>query len=114
MSIRTIYGFDEDGKKVPIGSYSDSVTVTLDSNISTSYPLGGGPYTSLTGAGQYDIGDSCTIVAPQVASGYPMYFTAWTSDSEGQSVVSSNREYTFTVTGDITLYAYYVSGGVID
>ena len=47
-------------------------------------------------------GDSATVVADEPAS--TKYFVGW---SDGSSIVSTDEEYTFTVTEDVTLTAVY-------
>ena len=61
-------------------------------------PTNGG---TVTGGGTYQQGQSCTVSAV-AANGYS--FTNWT---ENGSVVSTNRNYTFTVTGNRTLVANF-------
>ncbi len=68
-------------------------TITLSAN-----PSNGG---TATGGGAFHYGDNCTITAT-AANGYS--FSNWT---ENGNVVSSNANYTFTVTGDRTLVANF-------
>ena len=49
-----------------------------------------------------DIGDSVTVVANAPAAN--KYFAGW---SDGSEIVSANSNYTFTVSGDVTLTATY-------
>ena len=66
-------------------------------NVSANPNIGG----SVTGGGTYNQGQSCTVTATPNA-GYS--FTNWT---ENGNVVSTNRNYTFTVTGNRTLVANF-------
>ena len=65
----------------------------------TANPTAGG---TITGAGTYEHGSSCTLLATP-ATGYS--FVNWTS---GNSEVSTNASYQFTVTGARTLVANFV------
>ena len=67
--------------------------ITLSAN-----PSSGG---TLTGAGEYDHGASCTITATP-RNGYT--FLKWTKDG---TQVSTNPSYTFTVTTDATYVAHF-------
>ena len=98
MAIRTLYGFDEDGNKIAVGSYDTSVTVTLISDNSAWQE-------SLTGGGQYEIGASCTISGP---AGH-VRVEYW--KDENDNIISYNNPYTFTVTNSITIYAHIIVGG---
>ena len=64
----------------------------------TANPSAGG---TVTGAGEYNQGASCTLTAT-ANTGYT--FTNWT---ENGSVVSTNANYTFTVTGNRSLVANF-------
>jgi hypothetical protein len=66
-------------------------------NVSANPTIGG----SVAGGGTYNQGQSCTVTATPNA-GYS--FTNWT---ENGNVVSTNRNYTFTVTGNRTLVANF-------
>ena len=67
-------------------------------------PVGGG---SVSGAGTYESGTSCTVIAtPNV--GY--FFANWT---ENGYVVSYNPTYSFIVTGESVLTAHFVTEGNI-
>ena len=68
-------------------------TITVTAN-----PTNGG---TVTGGNTYQQGQSCTVTATP-ASGYN--FVNWT---EGGNVVSTNANYTFTVTGNRTLVANF-------
>ena len=66
-------------------------------NVSAN-PTNGG---TVTGGGNYQVGQSCTVTAT-ANNGFT--FTNWT---ENGNVVSTNRNYTFTVTGNRTLVANF-------
>lgn len=67
-------------------------------------PNGGG---TVTGAGEYVSGDTCTLVAtPSTGYGFSRY------EINGQTV-SSNRTYSFTVTGDTVVDAIFYNLGYI-
>lgn len=83
-----------------IGQNAQQVTITVPTyNIAVNAnPTEGG---SVTGGGEYSAGQSCTVTAT-ANTGYT--FTNWT---ENGSVVSTNANYTFTVTGNRTLVANF-------
>ena len=83
-------------------NYIDDLTLSNTSTYTitaTASPTAGG---SISGAGTYTSGSTCTLVATP-ASGYA--FTNWTS---GSTVVSTNATYSFTVTANRTLKANFV------
>ena len=98
MAVRTLYGFDEDGNKIAVGSYNiTTITVTLLK--SGSGATAGG---SVHGAGNYSVNDSVTITA---FDGPQSIFSAW-QDSNG-NIVSISNPYTFTATEDVTYTATF-------
>ena len=78
---------------INVGGSSQTYTISVSAN-----PTNGG---TVTGGGSYQQGQSCTVTATANA-GYT--FTNWT---EGGNVVSTNANYTFTVTGNRTLVANF-------
>ncbi|MBQ8956946.1 MAG: T9SS type A sorting domain-containing protein [Bacteroidales bacterium] len=80
---------------INVGNAPQSFTITVSAN-----PTNGG---TVTGGGTYQQGQSCTVHA-NANSGYT--FTNWT---EGGSVVSTNADFTFTVTGNRTLVANFTA-----
>ena len=78
---------------INVGGGTQSYTVNVSAN-----PTNGG---TVTGGGTYNQGASCTVTASANA-GYT--FTNWT---EGGNVVSTQANYTFTVTGNRTLVANF-------
>lgn len=61
---------------------------------------------SVSGGGQYAIGDTITVTATSPAQGYShTTFGSW-QDTNG-NILSSSTSYSFEVTGDITLVAVY-------
>ena len=78
---------------INVGGGTQSYTVSVSAN-----PTNGG---TVNGGGTYNQGASCTVTASANA-GYT--FANWT---ENGTVVSTNRTYTFTVTGNRTLVANF-------
>ena len=78
-------------------SFTTSATSTYTISVSSS-PTNGG---SVTGGGTYQQGQSCTVSAT-ANTGYT--FLRWT---ENGNQVSTNANYTFTVTGNRTLVALF-------
>jgi len=74
-------------------------TITVSAN-----PTNGG---TVSGGGTYQDGQSCTVTA-SANSGYT--FTKWT---ENGTQVSTDADYTFTVTGNRTLVAHFAVGYTI-
>ena len=64
-------------------------------------------YGTVSGAGEYEYNASCTVTATP-AEGY--MFTNWTVNG---NVVSTDAEYSFTVTNDIDLVAHFAEGLMI-
>ena len=62
---------------------------------------------TVTGGGEYEEGMSCTVTA--TVEGADIYFVNWTENGQ---VVSTDEEYTFTVTGNRTLVAHFDLDGV--
>ncbi len=77
---------------------SQSLSYTINA---TPNPVAGG---AVSGGGAYAEGATCTLTATP-AEGYT--FISWTEDGE---VVSTEAEYSFTVTGDRDLVANFVEG----
>ena len=67
----------------------------------TCSPTEGG---TVTGVGTYNAGETCTLTA---TANIGFFFTNWT---ENGSVVSTNTNYTFTVTGNRSLVANFAIG----
>lgn len=78
---------------INVGGAPQSYTITVSANPTNAGTVGGG--------GSYNQGASCTVTASANA-GYT--FTNWT---EGGNVVSTQANYTFTVTGNRTLVANF-------
>ena len=64
-------------------------------------------YGTVSGGGQYNYGESCTVTATP-ADGY--MFTNWTQNG---NVVSTSAEYTITVSGNVSLVANFAAGVMI-
>lgn len=69
--------------------------ITLSSNLE---------FTTLEGEGLYNEGDSCTVKATPTQTGYE--WVGWKDRATG-TIVSTDNPYTFTVTTDITLDAWF-------
>ena len=82
-----------DDLSLSVAPITSNYTITANAN-----PTAGG---TVTGGGTYTSGSSCTLTATP-ATGYA--FTNWTS---GNTVVSTNATYTFTVTTNRTLTANF-------
>ena len=94
ISTNANYTFTVSGNRTLVAQFqAQSYTISASAN-----PTSGG---SVTGGGSYNHGQSCTLTATPV-SGYT--FTNWT---EGGSQVSTNANYTFTVSGNRTLVANF-------
>ena len=94
VSTNANYTFTVEGARTLVANFTlNSYTIAATAN-----PNDGG---TTTGSGTYNHGQSCTVIATS-ADGYT--FTNWT---ENGSVVSTNANYTFTVTGDRTLVANF-------
>lgn len=116
MAIKTIYGFDEDGKKVPIGTYNDVLTISLAADdpdghpscdgVSSSGLYSNGSYINSPLITEYDSGDSCTLSATSIST---IQFNSWkTTDG---TVLSTSNPYTFTVTESMEIVCHFTSGG---
>ena len=94
VSTNSSYTFNVTGNRTLVANF------TLNSyNVSaTANPTAGG---TVSGAGSYDYGASCTLTAT-ASMGYT--FTNWT---ENGTVVSTNAIYSFTVEGNRTLVANF-------
>jgi hypothetical protein len=113
------FSWMENGEEVS-ASVSYSFTVTSDRNLvayfmatpvnciinASASPLNGG---SVTGAGTYELGQTCTLIA----SANPGYtFIGWTegmSLEAGGVIISTEASYSFTVTGNWNVVANFSS-----
>ncbi|MCR5588157.1 MAG: T9SS type A sorting domain-containing protein [Bacteroidales bacterium] len=94
VSTNASYTFNVTSDRTLVANFTQqNYTITLSAN-----PSNGG---TATGGGAFHYGDNCTITAT-AANGYS--FSNWT---ENGNVVSSNANYTFTVTGNRTLVANF-------
>ena len=96
VSTNASYNFTVTGNRTLVANFQaqpQQYTINVSAN-----PSNGG---TVTGGGSYQQGQSCTVTATP-ANGYA--FTNWT---ENGSVVSTNRNYTFTVTSNRTLVANF-------
>ena len=94
VSTNANYTFTVTGNRTLVAQFQvQSYSIGASAN-----PSNGG---AATGGGTYNYGQSCMVIAT-AASGYG--FTNWT---EGSNVVSTNANYTFTVSGNRTLVANF-------
>ncbi len=94
VSNNASYTFNVTGNRTLVAQFqAQSYTISASAN-----PSNGG---NVSGGGTYQQGQSCTVHAT-VNSGYT--FTNWT---ENGNVVSTNANYTFTVTSNRTLIAHF-------
>ena len=100
VSTSTNYTFTVNENRSLVANFVDhSYTIAVSAS-----PTNGG---SVTGGGTYQQGQYCTVHA-EANSNYT--FTNWT---ENGSQVSTNANYTFTVTGNRTLVAHFAPTGAI-
>ncbi len=86
--------WDSSGKEIEV---KQKYIVSLTSDCS------GSPVAALIGGGRFALGETATVVASNVAN---YRFIAW---KEGSTEKSRNAIYSFEVTGDVSLTAYYES-----
>ena len=98
VSTHPSYSFTVTGNRTLVANFTTQ-TQQYTINVSAN-PANGG---TVTGGGTYNQGASCTVTAT-ANSGYT--FNNWT---EGGNVVSTNPNYTFTVTGNRTLVANFTA-----
>ena len=96
VSTNANYTFTVNGNRNLVANFTQQTyTITTSSN-----PTSGG---TTTGGGTYNQGASCTVTAT-ANQGYT--FQKW---MQGSTQVSTNPSYTFTVTGNRNLVAYFVA-----
>ncbi len=94
VSTNASYTFTVTGNRTLVANFTQQTyTITVSAN-----PTNGG---TVTGGGAFHYGESCTVMAT-AANGYS--FVNWT---ENGNAVSTNANYTFTVTGGRTLVANF-------
>ena len=97
VSTNANYTFTVNGNRTLVANFSAQTPITYSITVSAN-PSNGG---SVTGGGNYQQGQFCTVSAA-AATGYT--FTNWTEDG---SVVSTSANYSFTVDGNRTLVANF-------
>ena len=105
-------------KNGKIMSYNSTYTFTVKSNVSlvavfaapstVSVSINPANSGTVTGAGEYTYGSTCTLTATP-AEGYA--FNKWTIGGE---TVSIEEEYSFTVTEDVTVVANFRNANIIE
>lgn len=98
VGTETNYTFNVTGDITLVANFEVSAGPTVYTITANASPSNGG---TVTGAGQYESGEQCTLVA-NANEGY--HFVKWT---ESGSQVSTNDHYTFTVTGNRSLVAVF-------
>ena len=88
-------------------TWEGDITVTADQVYTVTVASNNNDYGTVSGGGQYHYGASCTVTATP-ADGY--MFTNWTRNG---NVVSTDAEYTITVSENISLVANFASGVMI-
>jgi uncharacterized repeat protein (TIGR02543 family) len=82
--------------------FTEDAGYTVTVLVATSSPALGG---TVSGGGSFASGSSCTVTATP-NQGYS--FEKWTAtDSAQDTALSLSASYTFTVTGNVTLYAHF-------
>ena len=98
VGTETNYTFNVTSDITLVANFEVSAGPTVYTITANASPSNGG---TVTGAGQYESGEQCTLVA-NANEGY--HFVKWT---ESGSQVSTNDHYTFTVTGNRNLVAVF-------
>ena len=88
-------------------TWEGDLTVTANQVYTVSVASNNTNYGTVSGGGQYNYNQSCTVTATP-ADGY--MFTNWTSNG---SVVSTDASYTFNVTANVDLVANFAAGVMI-
>ncbi len=96
VSTSTNYTFTVSRNRTLVANFTKiNYTITTSSN-----PVGGG---TITGAGSYEYGASCTVIATPSSSWYT--FVNWTA---GTNVLTSSTNYVFSVESNRTLVANFL------
>ena len=101
VSTNANYTFTVTGNRTLVANFAVQAPNTFTINVSANPGAGG----TVTGGGSYNQGSSCTVTA-SANTGYT--FLRWT---ENGTQVSTNANYTFTVTGNRTLVANFTYNG---
>ena len=99
VSSNANYSFTVNGNRTLVANFTQQAPQNYTISVSADPSSGG----SVSGGGTYQQGQSCTVSA-SANSGFS--FTNWT---ENGNVVSTNTNYTFTVTGNRTLVAHFTA-----
>ncbi|MBR5726882.1 MAG: carbohydrate-binding domain-containing protein, partial [Muribaculaceae bacterium] len=88
-------------------TWEGDLTITPNQIFTVTVAANNADYGTVTGGGEYNYGQSCTVIATP-ADGY--MFTNWTNNGV---VVSTNATYTFNVTDNTNLVANFSEGVMI-
>ena len=103
VSTETSYTFHVTGDIILVANFEVNEVPTIYTITATANPEHGG---TLTGAGQYEHGEQCTLIA---TANEGFTFAKWT---ENDTQVSTDAEYSFTVTDDRSLVAVFEAQSV--
>ncbi len=103
VGTETSYVFQVTGDVTLVANFEASGISSVYTITANASPSNGG---TVTGAGQYESGEQCSLVAT-ANEGYD--FVKWTEDG---TQVSTNAQYTFTVTGNRILEAVFEAQSV--
>lgn len=92
-----------------INAVFENSTVKIDTYLFPGASLSYSPLPTLTGAGEYNIGDTCTLQYTYTGSAYLFDFLGWV-DFENGTILSTNKTYSFTVSGNKTIYCVLGAG----
>lgn len=98
VSSQASYTFTVESARTLQARFAESSGVTI--TVTTDQP----DYTTVTGGGTYEVGDSVTVQATNT-SGQPFSLDGW---YEGNTKVSGSEQYTFTAQRSITLEARWI------
>ena len=107
MAIKTLYAFDNSGKKIPVGNYDTSAFVTLSKDVTDWCSVSCGTYQpeGLEGVEiEFELGDSCTVTATYTGPS-TMGFLNWQTPQG--VILSTSNPYTFMVTESVSIVGHF-------